>query len=99
MSIDERPSPRPRGPRPAPLADDPALPPAPPQTSPPAAAPAVRTRRAQPLVQLNTRVAPVLDELVALIVDSRGMSKRDVVEHALRTAYPDEYAALSERAS
>ncbi|MCG0069806.1 hypothetical protein L0F81_42305 [Streptomyces tricolor] len=52
-------------------------------------------------MQLNTRVEPLLDELVALVVGSRGMSKRDVVENALKVAYPAEYQALvaRERAS
>ncbi|WP_179166882.1 hypothetical protein [Streptomyces sp. CB03238] len=40
---------------------------------------------------------PLLDELVAVVGDRRGMSKRDVVEHALREAYPAEYEALLAR--
>jgi hypothetical protein len=98
---DDRPQPRVR-PRPAPTSGDPARPPVPPAAPAPAAVPtealpSVRGRRAQPLVQLNTRVLPLLDDLVALIGDRRGMSKRDVVETALRTAYPSEYAELVAR--
>lgn len=100
---DERPQPRVR-PRPAPANGDPALPPVLPAAHPPAAVagpagapPSVRGRRAQPLVQLNTRVLPLLDDLVALVGDRQGMSKRDVVENALRTAYPSEYAELVAR--
>ncbi|WP_411093589.1 hypothetical protein [Streptomyces sp. 049-1] len=48
-------------------------------------------------MQLNTRVLPVLDELVALVQDEQGISKREVVEHALRTAYPAEYRRLTEQ--
>ncbi len=97
---DERPVPRTR-PRPARTAGDPARPA--PSVPPAAAAPASMPRggrragRAQPLVQLNTRVLPVLDELVALVQDEQGISKREVVEHALRTAYPAEYRRLTEQ--
>lgn len=94
---DERPVPRTR-PRPARAGGDPARPPSP--SAPPPAAPASvarggrRAGRAQALVQLNTRVVPVLDELVALVQEERGISKREVVEHALRQAYPVEYRRL-----
>lgn len=52
-------------------------------------------------MQLNTRVLPVLDDLVALVQDRRGISKRDVVENALKKAYPAEYKEVlaSRRAS
>lgn len=94
---DDRPQPRPR-PRPAPTVGDPARPVGPVPAAAPTEAPAPpRGRRAQPLVQLNTRVVPLLDELVAVIVEQRGMSKREVIETALRTAYPAEYRALVER--
>lgn len=36
----------------------------------------------------------MLDDLVALVQDRRGMSKRDVVETALKRAYPAEYKEL-----
>ncbi len=93
---EDRPQPRERGPRPAPAGPDPARP----AVSALPTAPAVR-RRSKAVVQLNTRVEPLLDELVALVVGSRGMSKRDVVENALKVAYPAEYQALvaRERAS
>jgi hypothetical protein len=42
-------------------------------------------------------VLPLLDELVAVIVERQGMSKREVIENALRTAYPTEYRALVAR--
>lgn len=37
----------------------------------------------------------MLDELVALVQEERGVSKREVVEHALRQAYPAEYRRLT----
>lgn len=40
---------------------------------------------------------PVPQHLVAVIGQTQGLSKREVVEHALRTAYPREYRALVER--
>lgn len=39
----------------------------------------------------------MLDELVAEIQESRGISKREVVESALMRAYPAEYKALLAR--
>lgn len=105
MSDDERPNPRPRGgggPRPAPDENqDPIDPPGgranPPESaSPPAAAPKTRNRRGpQTVAQLNTRVDPILNDLVAEVSDQRGWTKRDVVEHALKTTYKAEYRALS----
>lgn len=92
MTADDRPTARPR---PAPTGDDPARPSGSAPTTPPPPPPRGRPRRgAQPLVQLNTRVLPVLDDLVALVQDRRGMSKRDVVETALKRAYPAEYKEL-----
>lgn len=72
------------------------------QQGPPAPASAqvppapVRGRRARALVQLNTRVSPLLDDLMALVGERQGMSKRDVIEYALKTAYSREYASLAE---
>lgn len=96
MSADERPKPRPR---PAPSGEDPARPSGAAPAAPPAAPPVRgRPRRgAQALVQLNTRVLPLLDELVAVVGESRGMSKREVVETALMKAYPAEYKTLLAR--
>ncbi len=101
---DDRPNPRPRGgggPRPAPDENqDPIDPPGgrptpPPEPAPPPAAkPRVR-RGPQTAAQLNTRVDPILNDLVAEVSDQRGWTKRDVVEHALKTAYEAEYHALS----
>jgi hypothetical protein len=48
-------------------------------------------------VQLNTRVTPLLDELVAVVGEDRDMSKREVVESALMKAYATEYKALLAR--
>jgi hypothetical protein len=90
----ERPTPRPR---PAPVAEDPARPSGGPPPLPPVRG---RVRKGpEPLVQLNTRVPVVLDELVALVQDTRGLSKREVVELALRTAYAVEYQELLARRS
>jgi hypothetical protein len=114
MSDDERPTPRRRGegsgPRPAPDEHkDPIEPkaPAPADTDgASAAAPAPtasvrpRIRRGpQTVAQLNTRVDPILNDLVAEVSDQRGWTKRDVVEHALKTAYKAEYRALSSEAA
>ncbi|MGW2725102.1 hypothetical protein [Streptomyces sp. NPDC001492] len=40
---------------------------------------------------------PLLDELVEVVVATRGMSKREVIENALMKAYPTEYKALVAR--
>ncbi|MFC8480224.1 hypothetical protein ACFUC0_24270, partial [Bacillus subtilis] len=78
---DERPTPRTR-PRPARTGGDPARPAPSDPPAAPAPAPAAmpgdvrRAGRAQPLVQLNTRVLPILDDLVALVQDEQGISKR-----------------------
>lgn len=94
MSPDERPRPRPR---PAPQTEeDPARPSGSTAPQPPAARGRPR-RGAQALVQLNTRVLPLLDELVALVGDNHGISKREVIETALMKAYPAEYKWLVAR--
>lgn len=95
---DERPTPRPRGegsgPRPAPDEhQDPIDPPA---------ATLVRPRRRrgpQTVAQLNTRVDPLLNDLVAEVSEQRGWTKRDVIEHALKTAYKAEFRLLSSEAA
>lgn len=103
---DDRPAPRPRGgggPRPAPDENqDPIDPPherpsPPPEADrpPPVAARARARRGPQTVAQLNTRVDPILNDLVAEVSDQRGWTKRDVVEHALKTAYKAEYRELS----
>lgn len=40
-------------------------------------------------MQLNTRVSPELDEVVNVIAAERGWTKREVIEHALKLAYPE----------
>ncbi|WP_323452097.1 hypothetical protein [Streptomyces yaizuensis] len=69
------------------------------EPSPSPAPPARRRRGPAPLVQLNTRVVPELDELVAYVGDERGWSKRDTVEHALRKTYAAELKKLQARKS
>ncbi|MFF4756329.1 hypothetical protein [Streptomyces sp. NPDC001270] len=41
-------------------------------------------------------MSPLLDDLMALVGERQGMSKRDVIEYALKTAYSREYASLAE---
>ncbi|WP_159048088.1 hypothetical protein [Streptomyces sp. XY511] len=48
-------------------------------------------------VQLNTRVDPDVGELVAFVGDSRGWSKRETVEHALKKVYAAEFKELKAR--
>ncbi|MEU1121808.1 MULTISPECIES: hypothetical protein [unclassified Streptomyces] len=48
-------------------------------------------------MQLNTKIVPLLSELVGVVSDDRLMSKREVVEEALMKAYPIEYAQLVAR--
>ncbi|MEU2346962.1 hypothetical protein ABZ745_35055 [Streptomyces sp. NPDC013082] len=48
-------------------------------------------------MQLNTRITPELDEVIALAMERWGLSKRDAVEGALRAAYPDEWQAVERR--
>jgi hypothetical protein len=94
---DDRPNPRPR---PLPTGGDPAVPSTAPASVPaavPAAVPARGRRASRALVTLNTRVEPLLDDLVDLICQTQGMSKRDVVETALKKAYASEYRALLAR--
>ncbi|MFB7030977.1 MULTISPECIES: hypothetical protein [unclassified Streptomyces] len=52
-------------------------------------------------VQLNTRVDPELDDLVAYVGELQGWSKRETIENALRKAYASELKSLkaSTRAS
>ncbi|WP_143169160.1 hypothetical protein [Streptomyces sp. NBRC 110465] len=89
MTDRDRPSPRPRS---APETPDPAVPkgaqPSRDEVPPP---PPVRRRRGPaPTIQLNTRVAPEVDELVAHVCDVRGWSKREAVEFALKRTYARE---------
>ncbi len=93
----ERPEPRPRA---APPAKDPAVPTGarPPNTDEPSTPqPARRRRGPAPTIQLNTRVAPELDELAGYVCDVRGWSKREAVEFALRKTYAKELRELEER--
>jgi hypothetical protein len=100
---DERPTPRRRGegsgPRPAPdEAHDPIVPNTETIKADPQPAVAVRPRRRrgpQTVTQLNTRVDPILNDLVGEVSEQRGWSKREVIEHALKTAYKAEFRALS----
>ncbi|MFJ8166496.1 hypothetical protein ACIRBY_37030 [Streptomyces sp. NPDC096136] len=48
-------------------------------------------------MQLNTRVDPDVDELVAFVGDKQGWSKRETVEHALKKAYAAEFKELKAR--
>ncbi|MGW1767182.1 hypothetical protein ACWCQL_24325 [Streptomyces sp. NPDC002073] len=92
MTERERPAARPR---PAPEATDPAVPRAEDVGGPPSPVSAPRRRRGPAAtVQLNTRVDPDVDELVAYVGDMRGWSKRETVEHALRKAYAAEIKEL-----
>ncbi|GAA2105752.1 hypothetical protein GCM10009801_81920 [Streptomyces albiaxialis] len=95
---DERPDPRNRRrpPRPDPTeGQDPATPPA---TPAPARGRARRSfRTADTYVQLNTRIDPLLSELIEEVSSDRRWSKRDVVEEALKAAYPEEYRMAQER--
>ncbi len=54
-------------------------------------------RSADAYVQLNTRVDPVLSELIEEVSSERRWSKRDVVEEALRAAYPELYQRVQAR--
>lgn len=95
MTDDERPTPRVRNIPPDPSeAQDPVVPPGGTDTPPPAP---VFGRRRGPQIsaQLNTRVDPVLTDLVEYVSNVRGLSKRDVVEHALKTAYRAELRTLT----
>lgn len=110
MTDRDRPSPRPR---PAPQTEDPARPstrsqaPTAEATSTPPAetrvpsepTPPRRRRGAVPTVQLNTRVSEEISDLVQFVTDERGWSKREAVEHALKTTFKKEYQALMKRES
>ncbi|MEU0705378.1 hypothetical protein ABZ513_31830 [Streptomyces bacillaris] len=48
-------------------------------------------------MQLNTRITPELDGVLAAAMEQRGLSKRDAVEEALRVAYPEEWQAVERR--
>lgn len=99
---DERPTPRLRPAPPVEGSDDPARPSRTPPADPLPSSPGRgRPRRSQATVQLNTRVLPLLDDLVTLVVEEHGLSKREVIETALKKAYPAEYRRLlaRERAS
>lgn len=92
----ERPNPRPRvlvNPDPQ-DGKDPVIPEA--GGDQPRPAPATRRGRGPgTFAQLNTRVDPALTELVDYVASVRGWTKRDVVEHALKTAYKAEIRALA----
>ncbi|SCG10024.1 hypothetical protein GA0115255_126603 [Streptomyces sp. Ncost-T6T-2b] len=97
MTDRDRPEPRPRS---APQEPDPAVPRGDRETAPPAVPPPLGRRRGPAItVQLNTRVDPEVDSLVAHVGDVRGWSKRETVENALRLAYGKELQELRERAS
>lgn len=91
MNDRDRPSPRPRS---APQAPDPAVPKGrdvQPSSDEELPTPPTRRRRGPaPTIQLNTRVDPVVDELVAYVCDGRGWSKREAVEWAIKKAYAKE---------
>ncbi len=92
MTDHARPPARPRA---APPAEDPAVPknaaPVAAQTPPsPLPAPARRRRGPAATIQLNTRVDPEVDALVAYVCDVRGWSKREAVEFALAKTYARE---------
>lgn len=95
MTADKRPTPRTR-PTPAPETPDPAIPHGERETPSPAA-PLRRRKGAQPTVQLNSRVLPILSDLVDEVVAETGWSKREVLENALRKTYPKQLRALEER--
>ncbi|GGZ30475.1 hypothetical protein [Streptomyces nitrosporeus] len=69
--------------------------PAPDAGAPVPAVPAAR--RARALMQLNTRITPELNDVIALAMDRWGLSKRATVEAALRAAYPDEVRTVERR--
>lgn len=52
-----------------------------------AAAPLPTRRKAEPTVQLGTRVAVSVDEILTAAAQRTGATKRDLIEHAIRTAY------------
>lgn len=97
---DERPQPRAR--RRAPVPDpsegqDPVTPRASPPPSPARGRARGGFRTADTYVQLNTRVDPLLSKLIEEVSSERRWSKRDVVEEALKTAYPEVFQMLQER--
>jgi hypothetical protein len=100
---DERPEPRRRGgggpePRPAPDEHEDPIHPSSGRAGPSDSAEPVKPRfrrGPQTVAQLNTRVDPILNDLVAEVSEQRGWTKREVVEHALKAAYKAEYRALS----
>jgi len=92
---DGRPTPRERRRRPMP---DPTEGREDPATPSPARGRARRSfRTADPYVQLNTRVDPLLSELIEEVSSERRWSKRDVVEEALKVAYPEVYQMVLAR--
>lgn len=68
----------------------PAMPPAPlesPQSEAPALAALPVRRKAEPTVQLGTRIAVSVDAMLTAAAQKTGATKRDLIEHAIRSLY------------